>query len=64
VVRELIEEAERRGVKVGLLLLDRAFFTVECINLPKELRIRFVMPCVSVRRRHSLWREISGLQPP
>jgi hypothetical protein len=46
-VRELIEEAERRGVKVELLLLlDRAFFTVECINLLKELRNRFVMPSV------------------
>jgi len=50
VVRELIEEAERRGVKVELLLLDRAFFTVECINLLKELRIRFVMPCVCNER--------------
>lgn len=46
VVRELIEEAEKRGVKIKLLLLDRAFFTVECINLLKELKVKFVMPCV------------------
>ena len=29
----VVEEARKRGVKVRLLLLDKAFFTVECINL-------------------------------
>jgi len=46
VVRELIEEAGRRGVRVKLLLMDRAFFTVECINLLKGMGVRFVTPCV------------------
>ena len=46
VVRELIEEASKRGVRVKLVLLDRAFFTVECINLLKELGLRFIIPCV------------------
>ncbi len=50
VVRELIEEAEKRGVRIKLLLLDRAFFTVDCINLLKELRIKFVIPCVCNER--------------
>ena len=50
VVRELIEEARKRGVRVKLLLLDRAFFTVECINLLKEFGIEFVMPCVCNER--------------
>ena len=50
VVRELIEEAQRREVRIKLLLLDRAFFTVECINLLKELRIQFIMPCVCNER--------------
>jgi len=50
VVRELIEEAGRRGVKIKLLLLDRAFYTVECINLLLELRIQFIMPCVCNER--------------
>jgi len=50
IVRELIEEARKRGVKIQHLLLDRAFFTVECINLLKELRIQFVMPCVCSER--------------
>jgi len=50
VVKELIEEAEKRGVKIKLLLLDRAFFTVECINLLKGLDLRFIMPCVCNER--------------
>ncbi len=50
VVRELIQEAERRGVKVKLLLMDRAFFTVECINLLKGLGVRFITPCVCNER--------------
>jgi len=50
VVRELIEEAEKRGVKIELLLLDRAFFTVECIDLLKGLKVKFVMPCVCNER--------------
>ena len=49
-MKKLVEEAEKRGVKVRLLLLDRAFFTVECINLLKELGIEFVMPCVCNER--------------
>ncbi|MDG7016356.1 MAG: transposase [Nitrososphaerota archaeon] len=46
VVRELIEEAEERGVRVKLLLMDRAFFTVECINLLKGRGVKFVTPCI------------------
>jgi len=46
VVRELIEEAEKRGVKVKLLLLDREFFTVDCISLLKRMSVEFIMPCV------------------
>ncbi|MDG6970089.1 MAG: hypothetical protein JRN54_03150, partial [Nitrososphaerota archaeon] len=37
-------------MKVRLLLLDRAFFTVECINLLKGLGLEFVMPCVCNER--------------
>lgn len=50
VVRELIEEAGKRGVRIKLVLLDRAFFTVECINLLKELGLQFIMPCVCNER--------------
>ncbi|MBI2937635.1 MAG: hypothetical protein HYY22_05460 [Thaumarchaeota archaeon] len=50
VVRELIEETRKRGVRIKLILLDRAFFTVECINLLKELGLQFIMPCVCNER--------------
>ena len=48
VVKKLVEEAEKRGVKVRLLLLDRAFFTTECINLLEG--VDFIMPCVCNER--------------
>lgn len=50
VVRELIEASRRRGVRIRYLLLDRAFFTVECINLLKSMGIRFIMPAVKNER--------------
>lgn len=50
VVRDLVEEARKRGVRIKIVLLDRAFFTVECINLLKELGLRFIMPCVCNER--------------
>ena len=33
-----------------LVLLDRAFFTVECINLLKEMGVDFITPCVCNER--------------
>lgn len=50
VVERLIEEAKRIGVHVGLVLLDRAFFTVEVITTLKKLWVRFIMPAVKNRR--------------
>ena len=50
VVRELVEEAERRGVKIKLLLMDRAFFTTECINLLEGMGVDFITPCVCNER--------------
>ena len=51
VVKGLVDETTRkRGVRVRLLLLDRAFLTVKCINLLKELGLEFVMPCVCNER--------------
>jgi hypothetical protein len=50
VVREMVEEARWRGVKIRYLLLDRAFFTVECMNLLKGMGIDFIMPAVKNER--------------
>jgi len=45
-VERLLKEAGARGVHMKLVLLDRAFFTVEVISLLKKLGIRFIMPAV------------------
>ena len=45
-----MEEAEKRGVRIKLLLLDRAFFTTECINLIKDIGVDFITPCVCNER--------------
>jgi len=50
VLERLIAEARMRGVVIETLLLDRAFFTVECINLLKGMCVSFIMPCVSNSR--------------
>jgi DDE family transposase len=50
VVKKLMEEAERRGVKIKLVLLDRAFFTTACINLLKDMAVDFITPCVCNER--------------
>ena len=49
-VKRLVEEAEERGVKIRLLLMDRAFFTTECINLLEGVGVDFMMPCVCNER--------------
>lgn len=45
-VEKLLSEAKARGVHVGLVLLDRAFFTVDVITTLKRLGLRFIMPAI------------------
>lgn len=56
-VERLLSEARERGVHVKLVLLDRAFFTVEVIALLKRLSIRFIMPAVKNRKVKDAIRE-------
>lgn len=49
-VEKLLEEAKARGVHLGLVLLDRAFYTVEVIALLKRLGGRFIIPAVKNRK--------------
>jgi hypothetical protein len=50
VVKKLMEEAEKRGVRIKLLLLDRAFFTTACLNLLMGMGVDFITPCVCNER--------------
>jgi len=45
-VEKLISETRARGLHIKLLLLDRAFFTIDVITRLKKLNIRFIMPAV------------------
>lgn len=46
VVRKLLFEARARGVHVSIVLLDRAFFTIDVIQMLKSLGICFIIPAV------------------
>ncbi len=45
-VEKLLSEAKARGVHIGLVLLDRAFFTIDVITTLKRLGLRFIIPAV------------------
>lgn len=45
-VEKLISEAKARGVRIGIVLLDRAFFTVDVIRTLKRLGVYFIIPAV------------------
>ena len=50
ILKRLIAQAMARGIKIEILLVDRAFFTVDCINTLKEMKVKFIMPCVGNER--------------
>ncbi len=41
----ILDQLERAGIKVRLLLLDREFFSVEVIAMLQERGVKFLMPC-------------------
>lgn len=45
-VEKLITEAKARGVHIGIVLLDRAFFTIDVITTLLKLNVRFIIPAV------------------
>lgn len=45
-VEKLIAQAKARGVHIYLVLLDRAFFTVDVITTLLRLRVHFIIPAV------------------
>lgn len=50
ILKRLVTQALARGIKIKMLLVDRAFFTVDCINALDEIKIKFIMPCVGNER--------------
>jgi hypothetical protein len=45
-VEKLINEAKARGIHIDLVLLDRAFFTVDVITTLLRLRVYFIIPAI------------------
>jgi len=56
ILRTLIEYAKTK-VKIGLVLMDRAFFNVACISTLEELGVRWLMPAVQNERIKKLVEE-------
>jgi putative transposase len=46
VVEKLISEARARGIHISIVLLDRAFFTVNVIQTLKRLCVNFIIPAI------------------
>jgi hypothetical protein len=46
IVEKLILEAKARGIHIGVVLLDRAFFTVDVIKTLQRIGVHFIMPAV------------------
>lgn len=44
-VEKLVKGARNQGIKLGLLLMDREFFSVPVVSRLKKLRQTFLMPC-------------------
>jgi hypothetical protein len=51
VLQELLLVVGRRGLKIGLLLLDRGFYSVEVIRSLQQARRPFLMPVVCHGRK-------------
>ena len=62
-VEKLIKEAKARGVHIGVVLLDRAFFTVEVIKKLKELGVHFIMPAVKNEKVKEAMLNYDGQHP-
>ncbi|HXG06980.1 MAG TPA: hypothetical protein VNI77_06615 [Nitrososphaera sp.] len=44
-MEKLVKGARNQGIKLGLLLMDREFFSVPVVSRLKKLRQTFLMPC-------------------
>jgi hypothetical protein len=51
VVKDLLQQVRRAGVRIGLVLLDRGFYSVAVIRYLQAARYPFVMPVIRRGRR-------------
>jgi GTP-binding protein EngB required for normal cell division len=62
-LRNLIREARARGIHVGVVLRDRAFFTVDVIATLKRLGVYFIIPAVKNDKVKEAIRNYDEKQP-
>lgn len=60
---KLISETRARGFHIRLLLLDRAFFTIDVITKLKQLNVRFIIPAVKNDKVKEAMRNYDAEEP-
>lgn len=62
VLRRLLAQIRKIGLKIKRVLLDRAFFNVPVVELLQEEKLPFLMPVMFRGRRPKKRRKLTGLQ--
>jgi Transposase DDE domain len=62
IVRELLRQVAKTGVRVRYVLLDRGFYSVKVIRYLQAARYPFIMPVIARGRRQSAEQAASGTQ--
>jgi len=62
VVQRLLALARKTGVRAGLLLLDRGFYSVEVIRYLQAARVPFLMPTVARGRLPAAGKPVTGIR--
>jgi putative transposase len=62
VVKRLIRQAAKSGVRTRLLLLDRGFYSVDVIRYLQQARVPFLMPAIARGRKPSKGQPATGIR--
>jgi len=62
VVKRLVRQAAKSGVRTQLLLLDRGFYSVEVVRYLQQARVPFLMPAIARGRKPSKGQPASGIR--
>jgi hypothetical protein len=64
IVERLIRAAQKRGITIRILLIDRGFYSVDVMNKLDELGVRYLMPAIKNERiKRAIEEHRSGLIP-